>query len=285
MMKAKLLITNVLFFFFSWKGIAPTPPSSLPAATDLGGDYCHTTNTAFQVGERLTYKIYYNWNFVWLSAGEVTFEVLDADDQYHFRVVGKTYDSYSWFFEVEDYFNTWVQKSGLLPVRAIKSIREGKYRLYDDLTFYQDSHRIYNERGKAEDDIRERRHFDVDGCMHDMVSILYYCRNIDFSTARPGSSFPVRIFADKEVWPLNVTFKGREANKKIKGLGRFNTLRFSPEVIEGDLFPDGAQVNVWATDDKNKIPLLIESPLSVGSVKAVLKSYENIRKGGEFDRI
>ncbi|MEZ4932694.1 MAG: DUF3108 domain-containing protein [Saprospiraceae bacterium] len=238
---------------------------------------CTSQNTSFRSGETLTYKIYYNWNFVWLSAGELTFKVLDDDDQYHVQVVGKTYDSYNWFFEVEDYFDTWIQKENLLPIRSIKSIKEGKYRLYDDLTFDQFHHKVYNERGKAKDDIRERRHFELAGCMHDMVSILYYCRNIDFSKSQYGETYPIKIFADKETWPLSVTFKGRQSDKKIKGMGRFKTLQFSPQVIEGELFPEGAQVNVWATDDENRLPLVIESPLSVGSVKAVLTQSDGLR--------
>ncbi len=240
-------------------------------------DPCHTHNNSFTSGELLTYKIYYNWNFVWLSAGEVTFKVLDEGDQYHLQVVGKTYESYNWFFEVEDYFDSWVNKDDLLPTRSIKSIKEGKYRLYDDLSFNHSIKQVYNERGKAKDDIRERHNFKLEGCMHDMVSILYYCRNIDFSDSQPGDSFPIKIFADKEIWPLKVTYKGRDGEKKVKGKGYFKTMQFSPKVIEGDLFPEGAQVNVWVTDDKNKLPLIIESPLSVGSAKAVLSEYEGLR--------
>lgn len=268
-------MAGTFLYAASWAGFMVNSSSGNLLGTDLTP--CTTDNTSFVAGESLTYKIYYNWNFVWVPAGELNFRVNDEDDQYHFQVIGKTYDSYNWFFEVEDYFDTWVQKESLLPVRAIKSIREGKYRLYDDLTFDQFRHRVYNERGKAKDDIRERLHFDLDGCMHDMVSILYYCRNIDFSASRPGDAIPIQIFADKEKWPLSVTFKGREPEKKIKGAGRYKTMQFSPQVIEGDLFPDGAQVNVWVTDDANKLPLLIESPLSVGSVKAILIDHKGLR--------
>ena len=161
-----------------------------------------------------------------------------------------------------------------MPTRFIKTIKEGNYKVFDDLYFDQKKNKIYNERGKAKNDIRERHNFEVKNCMHDMVSILYYCRNIDFSKSNIGDKIPIHIFADKKVWPLSVTFKGREKNKKIKDNGTHNTLQFSPQVIEGDLFPDGAQVNIWATDDAKKLPLLIESPLSVGSAKAVLKDYK-----------
>lgn len=240
-------------------------------------DPCSINNNAFQSGEFLKYKIYYNWNFIWLSAGEITFRIIDEEDQFHFKVVGLTYDSYNWFFEVEDYFDAWVQKEDLLPVRSIKSLKEGKYRLYDDLTFNQSSGKIYNERGKAVDDIRERHNFEMEQCMHDMISIFYYCRNIDFSNSQPGEKLPIKIFADKKIWPLQILFKGYEHNKKIKGQGEFNTLKISPEVIAGDLFPEGAQVNVWVSDDQNKMPLVIESPLSVGSAKAVLMDYSGLR--------
>ena len=274
--KVKCLIICCLLLTGSFNGsshadVSPSFRSTTPA------DPCFSHNSAFQSGETLVYKIFYNWNFIWLPAGEISFEVIDAEDQYHYRVVGKTFDSYSWLYVVEDYFDSWVQKSDLLPRRSIKSIKEGKYRLYDKLTFDQSAGKIHNERGKAIDDIRENHNFEVSACLHDMVSIFYYCRNIDFSESQVGEKLPIKIFADKETWPLSVTFKGKSPEKNIKGKGKFNTLQFSPEVIEGDLFPDDAQVNVWVTDDENKMPLIIESPLSVGSVKAVLKECKNLR--------
>lgn len=270
------------YLFFSWFALLPfngnnSPSNNLNFSENTSSDPCITENFAFISGEELTYKIYYNWNFIWLSAGEVTFKVIDDDDQFHFQVIGETYDSYNWFFEVKDYFDSWVQKESLLPIRAIKSIKEGKYRVYDDLTFDQSRNKIYNERGKAKDDIRERHNFEVDGCVHDMVSILYYCRNIDYSTIKVGESIPVKIFADKETWPLQVVYKGVESAVDVRGKGQFSTLKFSPEVISGNVFPEDAQVNVWASNDWNRIPLIIESPLSVGSAKAILKSYHGLR--------
>ncbi len=264
-----------LFFlnFFSQKIDLPETGGK----TSLNQDPCFSSNTTFKAGEKLSYKVYYNWNFIWFSAGEVTFQVIDDDDQYHYQVIGETYESYDWFFKVRDYFDTWVQKDNLLPMMAVKTQLEGKYRLYDYVNFDQSRKTCYNERGKAKDDIRERNNFQIGHCMHNMVSILYYARNLEFQNFRSGDSFPVQIFEDKKTWPLSVRYGGREEGKKIKELGRYNTLKFSPEVIEGDIFPKGAELNVWVTDDNNRMPLLIESPLRVGSVKAILKKHEGLR--------
>ncbi|MBI5914861.1 MAG: DUF3108 domain-containing protein [Bacteroidetes bacterium] len=261
----------LLFLFLNFKNTEIQIPKSEIASP------CQTDNTTFLSGEELTYKLYYNWNFIWLSAGEMTFRVIDEDDQYHFSVVGETYESYDWFFKVRDYYDTWVQKDNLLPIMSIRNVTEGKYRLYDYITFDQSRQTCANERGKAKNDIRERKSYQIDPCMHDMVSILYHARNIDFTQYKTGQSFPIKIFVDKEMWPLNVKYSGTEQGKEVRDLGTFNTLKFTPEVIPGKVFPEGAEIKVWITDDANRLPLIIESPLSVGSTKAILKSHKGLR--------
>ena len=238
---------------------------------------CSIYNQSFQHGETITYKLYYNWNFVWLAAGEVTFRVREKDDQYHLSAYGSTYKSYEWFYKVRDKYDTYVDKKTLLPVISIRDVQEGKYRLYDKVTFDQGRAKAYSMRGKSKE-TAEMSEYNIDNCMHDILSIIYYTRNIEFGDYQSGAKIPVKIFMDKEVWPLKVEYQGKEENVKVKGLGRFNTIRFSPEVISGYVFGEGgAAMNVWASDDKNKIPLIIESPVSVGSVKAVLKEYNGLR--------
>lgn len=237
---------------------------------------CSIYNYTFQHGETITYKLYYNWNFVWLAAGEVTFRVREKEGQYHLSAYGSTYKSYEWFYKVRDKYDTYVDKNTLLPVISIRDVHEGKYRLYDKVTFDQSRAKAYSLRGKSKD-TAEPSEYDIENCMHDILSIVYYTRNIDFERYQSGTKIPVKIFMDKEVWPLRIEYKGKEENVKIKGLGRFNTIKFSPEVISGYVFGEGAAMTVWASADKNHIPLLIESPVSVGSVKAVLKEYNGLR--------
>lgn len=277
----KSLIFSSLTVVFLFFGFARNGGNTTNMAMSVTGvtDYspCITKNTTYQSGEELTYKLYYNWGFVWLSAGEMTFKVIDEDDQWHFKVIGTTYDSYDWFFRVRDYYDTWVQKDTGLPIMGIRQIEEGKYRLYDYLNYDQSRQKVHNDRGKAINDIREHHDFKIESCMHDIVSILYHARNVDYSKMKVGDAFPIKIFMDKEMWPLKVRYNGRESNKDIKDLGKYKTQRFSPEVIPGRVFPEGATINVWVTDDFNRLPLVIESPLSVGSVKAVLHKHKGLR--------
>ncbi len=237
---------------------------------------CIVQNRAFQVGEEITYKLYYNWNFVWLAAGEVVFKVAETDNKYHLSADGKTYKTYEWFYKVRDSYESFIDKETLLPYTSIRDIQEGGYRLYDKIDFDQQNNVAVSQRGKSKHETSINK-YELDGCMHDMLSIVYYTRNLEFDRYTEGHEIPVKIFMDKEVWPLKVKYKGKEEEKKIKGLGKFKTIKFSPELVEGEVFKKGDEMNIWVSDDGNRVPLLIESPVSVGSVKAVLKDYRGLK--------
>jgi hypothetical protein len=42
------------------------------------------------------------------------------------------------------------------------------------------------------------------------------------------------------------------------------------------VFEADEDVTVWISDDKNKIPILIQSKIIVGSIKAELSAYEGL---------
>ncbi len=280
-MRKKAVKWSLLSGIFAFMALSFTAPEPLsldvfPTSEEDLGQHCYIDNTTFQVGEEITYKLYYHWGLIWLAAGEVVFKVGEKDGQLHLSATGRTYKSYEWFFKVRDQYDSYIDPETLLPSTSIRNVREGKYRLYDKVTFDQDQNKAVSVRGKSVDQTR-RREYDIDGCMHDVLSIIYYARNLNFTHYDVGQKFPVKIFMDKEVWPLEVSYKGKEERKKIKGKGRYKTIKFSPEVIEGTVFKKGTEMNVWVSDDQNRIPLLIESPVSVGSVKAVLKGYKNLR--------
>ncbi|MEL7221039.1 MAG: DUF3108 domain-containing protein [Bacteroidota bacterium] len=237
---------------------------------------CSTTNEVFSAGEEIVYKIYYNWNFVWLSAGEVTFRVYDEGDEYHISAKGRTYDSYEWFFKVRDNYDSYIDKETLLPRLHIRDVNEGSYERYDKVEFDQTARTAVSKRGRNRDDATPES-FDLNDCMHDILSSVYYMRNVDVSEISPGDKLPVKIFFDRKVYPLNVKYHGNENKTRVKGMGNFRTYRFSPDLIAGEVFKEGDEMNVYISADQNKIPVLIESPVSVGSVKVVLKSYKGLR--------
>jgi hypothetical protein len=238
-------------------------------------ELCSIHNSSFKAGEELTYKAYYNWNFVWIAAGEITFKVIDQGDKYYINAKGRTYNSYDIFFKVRDEFKVWIDKETMLPTTSVREVHEGGYQLYDMMKYDFDKMEIRSYRGKDKDNTRQLV-YDIDNCMHDVLSIIYYIRNKDYDKMKAGTDIPVRVFLDKEKYSLKAKYVGKET-KEIKDLGTYKTLKLMPEVVSGQVFTDSSGMTIWATDDKNHLPLQIESPLSVGSLKAVLKSHKNLR--------
>jgi hypothetical protein len=50
-----------------------------------------------------------------------------------------------------------------------------------------------------------------------------------------------------------------------------------PLLVQGTIFSGGEKMTVWVSDDPNHIPLRIESPITVGSVKVDMMGYHNLR--------
>ena len=241
---------------------------------------CALENEAYAPGERIVYKLYYNLNFIWIAAGEVEFRVEDHGDEYKMTALGTTYSSYEWFFKVRDYYESYVDKATLLPRKTVREIEEGKYTLYEYVEYDQANGTGIGYRGKTKAEAMERPgEFEMESCLHDVLSAIYFMRNLDLAGAAEKEKFDITVFMDRKKYPLGARFLGRETNKRIKGLGRFDVFEIAPEVVAGDVFDEDSDMRVWASTESGHVPLQIESPLSVGSVKAVLKEHENLRYG------
>ena len=70
-----LLITSLSFGTLLSGNVEETMPSRIMPASET----CEIPHMAFQAGESLTYKVYYNWGTVWLSGGEVYFKLTKED--------------------------------------------------------------------------------------------------------------------------------------------------------------------------------------------------------------
>lgn len=265
--------------FITTPQYVPQTAAFLPSSftqTAFSLNFHQTSTPVFQHGEHLTYKVYYHFAGAWIGAGEVNFHVEDVGNQYKMMARGKTYSSYEWFFKVDDYFESWVDKNTFFPNVSYRNVSEGKFKVFDKTTYNQKNKDAYFERGRTSDNIDDKGTLKMTNMMHDVLSVLYYTRNINFDNMTSGENFSVNVMLDKQEYPLSVRFAGRE-ERKIKGNGTHKTLKLAPQVVAGNVFKEGSGMKIWASDDQNKVPLYIESPVSVGSVRIVLSNYSGLR--------
>jgi len=254
--------------------------SDMESAVDPGfelQEVCSMNNRSFLPGEKIVYTVYYKLGFVWLSAGEVTFSVGEQGGDYHFKAFGRTSSTYDRLFKVRDTYTSRVDKKSLMPLEAIRDVNEGSYTKYAHLNFDYDNRKIVAKHGRTKDKL-EVDEIEMNTCIHDVLSIIYYTRNLNLNGVRKNDVFDFNVLFDDKTYEVGLQYLGREENMRIRRAGGdFDLIKFSPNLIAGKVFNEGDRMVVWVSDDRNRIPIQIESPLKVGSVRMVLQEYEGLK--------
>lgn len=240
---------------------------------------CAGENKTFLPGEEYTYVIAYNWFVVFSEVGMVKFTVkkdrIFDQDAYHFIGEGRTFNWWDKFFRVRDKYESWVREDNLRPLFFQRNTREGSWRQHESYTFQGDS-LIFRKSKVKEDPIRYDT-IPINSCTWDVMSAILYTRNFDYSGYNIGDKIPVAVALDERVYDLYFRYQGVE-ELKVKGLGTFECLKFSVLLVEGTMFHEGENMVLWVTNDKNQIPVYVESPILIGNIKARLVSI----KGNQF---
>jgi len=240
---------------------------------------CKVNNQTFQSGEKLNYKIYYNWGIIWMDAGETNFftETTEFNSRkvYHFISYGSTYPKYDWFYKVYDKYESYADTFTLKPLRFIRDVHEGGSYAKDDYIFNQQKSKVYS----FEQRDKNAGKFDsiaITSCTNDIVTAIFYTRCLDFSKCKPNDTIPITFILDGKVYFSYIRYLGKEVIYS-ELLGNVRCIKFSPKLVEGTIFKGGEGMKVWVTDDKNRMPVYVETPIIVGTIKVKLSSYSGLR--------
>ncbi|HEX5154935.1 MAG TPA: DUF3108 domain-containing protein [Parafilimonas sp.] len=232
-------------------------------------DFCNARNKAFLPNEVLTFSVFYSVIGLYVNAGTASFtttlEKLNNTPVYHAVGEGKSNSRYDWIFKVRDRYETYFDTTTLQPLKFIRRVDEGGYKKNEDVTFDHQSSTATSTKGT----------YKVPPCIQDVLSAVYYARNIDFNKYKPEDKIPFSMFLDNEVYNLYIRYLGKEVVKTR--YGKFNAIKFKPLLVKGTIFEGGEKMTVWVSDDPNHIPLRVESPIVVGSIKVDMMKYRNLR--------
>lgn len=248
-------------------------------ASKTATSQCFKNNFAFKEGEVLKFQAYYNWGFIWLNAGYIEFKVSKASyltrPVYYFDAYGGTYKSYDWIFKVRDHYESYLDMETLRPLWYSVNTYEGGYEVNNRYWYDQEKMKLIAHTQNSNKPF-EKDTLKLPPCTFDLISIVYYCRNLDFSSLKLNEKIPVKTFICKDFFDLYVRYLGKEKIKDRSGK-EYNCIKFSSLLVEGTIFKGGEDMYVWVTDDLNRIPILVEAEILVGSVKAYFESGTNLR--------
>jgi two-component SAPR family response regulator len=111
---------------------------------------------------------------------------------------------------------------------------------------------------------------------YDLLATAYHFRSFNFNQLFVGQKVPYRMIIDKKVDELYFHYLGKEKVKTRNGQ-EYLCHKVSVYLLQGDFFPEGEYMKIWFTDDKNHLPVQVESEIMVGSVKAVLLDVRSLK--------
>lgn len=241
-----------------------TDPAPSPA---INTNYRTIHHNAFKPGEKLTYIVHYGW----VNAGEAVVELRDVEQPVMGRKVlravgrGRSLGAFNTFYKVDDYYESQFDAQGVFPWIFQRRVSEGGFEFSQDYFYRQHKNEVATQKQETHK---------VPSSVQDMLSAFYYARTLDFSNAKPGDVYTIQCFLDDELWPLQMRFIGKETIKLRNG--KYRCLKFQPVVQEGRIFKTNDDLNVWITDDGNKIPVLAQAKVLVGSIKMELSQFEGL---------
>ncbi|MCX6136133.1 MAG: DUF3108 domain-containing protein [Ignavibacteriales bacterium] len=222
--------------------------------------------TVFGVGERLVFDV----GFGFITAGEAVMSIpsienVSGKDCYKVMFTVKSTPTFSFFFEVNDRYETYLDVAGIFPRRFEQHIKEGSYRRDFSAQFDQEKLLARTTGGD----------FPIPRYVHDIMSAFYYARTIDYSKWRIGEKIPLQNFYKDKTFPLDVKLLGRQ---KIEvDAGTFNCIIVEPMVREGGLFKSEGRILIWLSDDDLKIPVKVSTKVAIGSIDSELREYSGLR--------
>lgn len=238
-----------------------------------------TDRYPFKAGENALYGAYFNWHFIWINAGDVLFRSdtirYKGQNAWHLKAVGKTFKAYDMLYTVRDTFESVLSYPGFDPLWFRRAVNHGKDHSLHQYTFLQKEGKIlsYVKRGKEK---AFSGQLSWSKGVYDLLSSAYYFRGYEFEKMTPGQKVNFRMVIDNTAEELYFRYLGTEKVKTRAGR-EFLCHKVSVWLLEGDFFPKGEHMKVWFTTDQNRLPVMVETKILVGTVKAILLNEQKLK--------
>lgn len=237
---------------------------------------------AYKAGEYLKFTIHYEWGVIDSDVGWATVNLdsltFNGEEAFKCSVYGQTTRLYDLFFKVREDFSSWFTRDGIRPLRFTRDTKEGKYIAKNEYVYAWNSAEGDRIIADVFSSSSGQRYVELplDSCTYDLPALFFLARNMDFDKVEPNVKYPMTFAIDDDVYDVYFIWRGRE-QKKVKGFGVVNTIKFSAKLLAGNVFTGEEDLSIWISDDDNRIPVLFEAPILVGTASGRLVECSGLK--------
>jgi hypothetical protein len=223
---------------------------------------------SLRVGEKLTYST--TWNGI--PVGQITFHIKDIVEikgrkAYHIVCHAKSNRFLIPIYKIDDTIETYMDCEYLHSLKFEQTLRHRKRTKHEVVEFDQINHKGYYTAIHT----GEKKEFDIPENCQDGLSAIYYLRTMDFDV---GKEYTVDANVDEKNYKVLLKVLDYEF-VTIPKMSKWIAFKLQPgAILKGNIVKKG-KMWIWASVDKQRIPLLMRSKIfMLGSIYAVLNKIE-----------
>ena len=211
----------------------------------------------FKVGESLQYYAEFNL----IRVGEAKLKISEIEkinniDSYHVTYYAKTKGLADRLFKIRDKIDIWIDKEEFFTHQLIKDINQGNYKNKINVKFDYKKSIATTSNEEVPIDFKAR----------DSFSLFYYLRTIPL---KENEIMSFSSFEGKRVVDYKLQIKGKETIRTE--IGNYICTVIRPFQEGKNLFKNQGDIQIWISDDQNRLPVKIQIKMKFGSMTLLLK--------------
>ncbi len=230
---------------------------------------------AFKSGEHLTYQALYNATGIESTFAQVDMKTAAVHTSkrkfMHLKCTANTYEKWDNIFKIRDLYESYINPYTNTPhlykrdTNEKGTIRKEKYKYAGNKV---NATYVRGQSGEI------KANFSIPLNAKDVVSTLYYIRNLPIAKAKKGDRKTFDIIFDRKIKKVTLSFLGTEKLNTI--FGNKNCYKIGVS-LQKDKLLKGANNIIYITADENKVPALIKFNIAVGSGQLKLTKATNLK--------
>jgi len=242
---------------------------------------CHADELPFKTGEELKFDIHYKYGLVMLKAGTANYKVVSSvyngNNSYFSTLDFKTTSFFDKIYRMRDTLHSHLTEN-MRPLYHIRMIREGNYNFAEEV-FTNQFGKDFTEvrvRRQAQQSVRLDTILSVNAIGYDLLNLIQYLRSIDYSQSEFSTVGTVFTFIGREKIPVTIRNEGKSIVEKSESL-KYTTYKISLDFTDKVFNESRSAIEIWISDDKNRIPIKIRAKLKIGAAEVYLTSWKNLK--------
>jgi hypothetical protein len=238
-------------------------------------------NLPFKAGEELKFDIHYKYGLVMLKAGTANFKIVESNyiknNSFQSTLDFKTSSFFDKIFKMRDTLRSHITED-LQPLYHKRSVNEGNYHFTEEMQVNHFGNDYTEVRIKRES--QQLHTIDTiltsNSTAYDILNLILFIRSLDFFQMEIKQAKKITTFIGREKVTITIRYEGQSVVEKNE------TLKYKAHKIALD-FTDSAfnesknAIEIWMSDDENRIPLKIRAKLRIGLAEVKLSSWENLK--------